>query len=92
MALRTPKRRISFFPCLLVVATRFIYLAAFAIYGPGRGWHKRSSISLALIRSPTQKKGMGLVSKLQTMQQLTILVTFFKSEECSHRRIGIELI
>ena len=27
---------------------------------------------------------MGLVVKLQTMQQLTILVTFFKSEEHSY--------
>ena len=40
--------------------------------------YKRSSISLALIRSPTQKVGMGLLVKLQTMQQLTILVTFFQ--------------
>ena len=29
-----------------------------------------SSISLALIRSPTTKAGMGLVVTLQTMQQL----------------------
>ena len=36
------------------------------------------SISLALIRSPTQKVDMGLVFKLQTMQQQTILVTFFQ--------------
>ena len=48
--------------------------------------------SLALIRSPTQKFGMGLVVKLQTMHKLTILVTFFKSEEYSHRSIGIELV
>ena len=48
-------------------------------------WHlKRSSISLALIRSPTQKVGMGLVVELQTMQQITILVTFFQI-----RRVGI---
>ena len=36
---------------------------------------------------------MGLVVKLQTMQELTILMTFFfKSEEYSHRSTGIELI
>ena len=78
MATRTPKKRISTFPHLLVVATRVVYRVAFAIYGPFRGWNKRSSISSALIRSPTQKVGMGLLVKLQTMQQLTILVTFFQ--------------
>ena len=36
---------------------------------------------------------MGLVVKLQTMQQLTILVTFFfKSEGYSNKIIGIELV
>ena len=35
---------------------------------------------------------MGLVVKLQTTQQLTILVTLFKSEEYSHSSVGIELI
>ena len=34
-------------------------------------------IQSALIRSPTQKVGMGLVAKLQIMQQLTTIVTFF---------------
>ena len=36
------------------------------------------SIGLALIRSPTQKVDMVLLFKLQTMQQQTILVTFFE--------------
>ena len=36
------------------------------------------SIGLALIRSPTQKVDIGLVFKLQTMQQQTILVTYFQ--------------
>ena len=40
----------------------------------------------------TQKFGMGLVGKLETMQQLTIIVTFFKSKEYSHRSVGIELV
>ena len=35
---------------------------------------------------------MGLVVKLQTMQQLTILVNFFKSHEYSHMSIGLELV
>ena len=39
---------------------------------------KRISISLALIRSATQKFGMGLVVKLEVIQQLTTLVTFFQ--------------
>ena len=39
---------------------------------------KRISISLALIRSETQKFGMGLVVKLEVIQQLTTLVTFFQ--------------
>ena len=52
----------------------------------------RSSISIALIRSPNQKVGMGLVIKLQKMKQLTILVTFFESEEYSHRSKGIEVV
>ena len=56
-------------------------------------WHpKHSSVSLALIRSPTQKSGMDLVVKLQAMQQLITSVTFFQSEECSHRSMGIELV
>ena len=38
---------------------------------------KRSSISLALIRTQNQD-GMGFVVKLQTMQQLTFLVTSFQ--------------
>ena len=38
----------------------------------------RISIRLALIRSPTQKFGVGLVVKLQIMQQLTALVTLFQ--------------
>ena len=39
---------------------------------------KRGSISLALIQSTPQKVGMDLVVKLQTMQQLTFLATFFQ--------------
>ena len=39
---------------------------------------KRSSVSLALIQSPTQKIGTGLGVKLQIMQQLTTLVAFFQ--------------
>ena len=39
---------------------------------------KRSLVILALIRSPTQKFGMGSVVKLQIIQQLTTLVTFFQ--------------
>ena len=35
---------------------------------------------------------MALVVKLQTVQQLAILVTLFKSEEYSHRSVGIELV
>ena len=40
----------------------------------------------------SKKVGIGLVSTLLIMQNLTILGTFFKSEECSHRIIGIELV
>ena len=39
---------------------------------------KRSSVSLALIQSPTQKIGTGFGVKLQIMQQLTTLVAFFQ--------------
>ena len=39
---------------------------------------KRSSVSLAVIQSPTQKIGTGLGVKLQIMQQLTTLVAFFQ--------------
>ena len=39
---------------------------------------KRSSVSLALIQSPTQKIGTGLGVKLQIMQQLTTLVAIFQ--------------
>ena len=39
---------------------------------------KRSSVSLALIQSPTQKIGTGLGVTLQIMQQLTTLVAFFQ--------------
>ena len=39
---------------------------------------KCSSVSLALIQSPTQKFGMNLVFQLQIMQQLTTLVPFFQ--------------
>ena len=39
---------------------------------------KRDSISLALIQSTTQKGGMDLVVKLQRMQHLTFLATFFQ--------------
>ena len=35
---------------------------------------------------------MGLVVNLKTMQQPTILVTFFQTREYSHRTIGIELV
>ena len=35
---------------------------------------------------------MSLVVQLQTMQQLTTLMTFFKSEEYSHESITIQLI
>ena len=51
---------------------------------------KCSSVNLALIRSPAQKVGLRLVVQLQIMQQLTTLVTFFKSEDRSHKSIGIE--
>ena len=44
-------------------------------------WHKR-----------TQNVGMGLVGKLETMQQLTVIVTFSQSKEYSHRSVGIELV
>ena len=38
-------------------------------------WHmKRRSVSLDLIRSPTEKVGMGLVVKSQIMQKLMYLV------------------
>ena len=33
---------------------------------------------------------MGLVVQLQTMLQLTTLLTFFISGECSHMSIGIK--
>ena len=35
---------------------------------------------------------MGLVVNLKTMQQPTILVTFFQIREYIHRTIGIELV
>ena len=35
---------------------------------------------------------MDLVVNLKTMQQPTILVTFFQTREYSHRTIGIELV
>ena len=42
-------------------------------------WHQRRSlIILVLIQSPTQKVGIGLVVKLQTIQQRTTLMTFFQ--------------
>ena len=42
---------------------------------------KRSLVCLALIRSPTQNVGMGLVVKLQIMQQLTTLVISFLDQK-----------
>ena len=47
---------------------------------PG-GWHVASGIGLTLIRSPTQNVAMGLVVKLQIMQQLTTLVTFSQIQQ-----------
>ena len=35
---------------------------------------------------------MYLVVKLQTMRQLSILVTFFELEDYSHRNVGIGLV
>ena len=56
-------------------------------------WHlKRSSIS-SFNLIIYQNVGMGLVFKLQAMQQLANHFSdfFFKSEKYSHRSIGIEL-
>ena len=52
-------------------------------------WHpKHSSVSLALIRSPTQKSGMDLVVKLQAMQQLITSVTFFPIRRVQSQEYG----
>ena len=47
---------------------------------------KSSSVSLVLIRSPTQKIDMCVVIKLQIMQQLITLVIF-----SNHKGIVIEV-
>ena len=77
--------KISTFPRLLVVAT-VSHILACDIWSVAQ--------SVAFIWSVTNPKiWYGLVVKLQTMQQLTILVTFFfKSEDYSHRIIGLELV
>ena len=67
------------FPSLLVLASYPFRILCRIYYGLLAGmWHlNHSSISSAL---PTQKVNMNLVVNLKTMQQPTILVTFFKSE------------
>ena len=70
--------KISTFPRLLVVPIHVTYLVAFTTSLVASMWNMSAAHSLALIRSPTQKFGMGLVVKLQTMHKLTILVTFFQ--------------
>ena len=63
--------------CLLIVPVSQILLH---LLWPG-GWLVTSEVQISQFSSSailTQKLGMGLVIKLQIMQQLTILVTFFQ--------------
>ena len=78
--------KIGTFPRLFVVASYSCCIPCRIYYGlVGGMWHlKRSSISSAL---PTQKVSLGLLN-LKTMQQPTILVTFFQIWDYSHRTIG----
>ena len=82
--------KINSFPCLLVVSALQIW--SHLLWPDGRHVTSKVWLSLALVQSPTQKVSMNLVVKLQVIQQLTTLMTFFKTEECSHRSIGTELV
>ena len=73
--------KIGTFPRLLVVASYLCRIDTFCVYyGLVAGmWDlKRSSISSAL---PNQKVSIGLVVNFKTIQQATILVTFFQIRE-----------